>query len=526
MKKKKMKINLGMTIVSVALVFAFVIFMALKPDAALSGVNTLFNFCTDIFGVPLMLFTFITFLLSLYLIFSKYGDIKLGEGKPEYSNFSYISMMALAALASAALYWSFTEWGYYYMEPGLHLEPYSVEAAENSLAYAFFHWGFATQAPYVLCGCAIGYAVYNRKVKLMKVSSVCEYMLGNFKWKKPLCKLIDLSVIFCIVGALGCTLGLAVPLGTGALKQVFGIETTFPVQLGVVIFIGVVFTITSFVGIDKGMQRISTFSSGLCIAFLIYVLIAGPTKFIVENFFSSVALMFNNYLKMSFFTDPITQSGFKEEWTLFFQAFALTYTAMMGIFVAKISKGRTIRQVSACCLLGVSISVWVLFGIDGGFAMNAELNGLISVTDLLGSGAGQDLVYSVIAILPGGLKLLPIIMMVIIVGFVASSLDSASFSLAQTTSSNEDGKVNRGMRIFWCFILVLVPVVIMFVGADFSALKSLAIIVSIPFMFVVIFMEVKLFRWLKQDYPKLKPQIEAEKAEKEKEMREKVEAGY
>ncbi len=500
-KKEKGGVNLPVTIISLAVVFGFVIYMVLRPAAALQAVGAAFNFATQVFGVPLMLFTFITTVLAIYLAFGKYGKIKLGEGDPEYSNFSYIAMMALAALASAALYWSFTEWAYYYMKPGLGITPYSTEAAEISLGYSFFHWGFATQAPYVLTGVAIAYAVYNRKVKLMKVSSVCEYMMGDFKYKKLLGTIIDISVVFCIVGALGCTLGLAVPLGTGALKQVFGIETTFPVQVAVVVAIGIIFTVSSLLGTDKGMKVISDASTALCLVFMLYIIIVGPTKFIFENFFSSLAWMCDKYIRMSFFTDPINQTGFTEEWTTFFQAFCLTYTAMMGIFVAKISKGRTIREVSLCCLGGVSIGVWVLFGVDGGFAMNAELTGAVSITDILNSGAGQDLVYGVISSLPGGAKILPLAMMLIIVGFVASSLDSASFSLAQTTTLrlSETGEVNNGLRLFWCLTLTFVPLSIMFAKADFSALKSLAILVSIPFMFVVVFMEIVLFKWLKED---------------------------
>lgn len=499
--KKDIGLNLPITIISLVVVFGFVLLTILQPEAALGGVSKAFNFATQVFGVPMMTFTFVTTVLAIYLAFGKYGKLKLGDCDPEYSNFSYISMMALAALASAALYWSFTEWAYYYMKPGLGIEPYSVEAAEISLGYSFFHWGFATQAPYVLTGVAIGYAVYNRGVKFMKVSSVCEYMMGNFKYKKFLGSIIDISVIFCIVGALGCTLGLAVPLGTGALKQVFGVETTFTVQVLVVLAIGVIFTVSSLAGTDKGMKRISDTSTVLCIIFMLYLLLVGPAKFIVENFFSSLAWMCDKYIRMSFFTDPITQSGFTEEWTNFFQAFCLTYTAMMGIFVAKISKGRTIRQVSLCCMLGVSIGVWVLFAVNGGFAMHAEVNGIISITELLGSGAGQDMIYGVIASLPGGAKILPTAMMFIIVGFVASSLDTASLSLAQTTTTRlkPSGDVSKGLRLFWCLILTFVPLSIMFAKADFSALKSLAILVSIPFMFVVVFMEFVLFRWLRED---------------------------
>lgn len=500
-KRKQVNVNLSVTLISLFVVAGFVLFMVLRPESALGAVNAAFHFATQVFGVPLMVFTFVTTVLAVYLAFGKYGSIKLGDCEPEFSTFSYIAMMALAALASAALYWSFTEWAYYYMNPALGIAPYSVEAAEISLGYSFFHWGFATQAPYVLTGVAIGYAVYNRKVKFMKVSSVCEYMMGDFKYKKLLGTIIDISVVFCIVGALGCTLGLAVPLGTGALKQVFGVETTFTVQLLVVLGIAAIFSFTSFLGVEKGMKRISDFSTLLCILFMIYVIVMGPTKFIVENMASSLAWMTDKYMRMSFFTDPIAQTGFTEEWTTFFQAFCLTYTAMMGIFVAKISKGRTIREVSLCCLLGVSIGVWVLFGVDGSFAMHAELNGIVSVTEILNSGAGQDLVYGVVASLPGGAKILPLVMMLIIVGFVASSLDSASFSLAQTTTLKLDdkGNVSRALRLFWCAVLTLVPLSIMFAQADFSALKSLAILVSIPFMIVVIFMEFVLFKWLKAD---------------------------
>lgn len=263
--------------------------------------------------------------------------------------------------------------------------------------------------------------------------------------------------------------------GTGALKQVFGIETTFPIQVCVVLGIGIIFTVSSLLGTDKGMKVISDFSTVLCLLFMLFILLVGPAKFIIENFFSSLAWMCDKYVRMSFFTDPVAQTGFTEEWTTFFQAFCLTYTAMMGIFVAKISKGRTIRQVSLCCLLGVSGGVWVLFGINGGFAMHAELSGTVKVTEILSSGAGQDMIYGVVSSLPGGSKILPLAMMLIIVGFVASSLDSASFSLAQTTTLRlkESGEVSKTLRLFWCLVLTLVPLAIMFAKADFSALKSL-----------------------------------------------------
>lgn len=500
-RNKEWGISLVTAGVGIFAVFTFVFFLARFPAEMLAGVNNAFLGATKLFSVPLMTFTFITTILAFYLALGKYGKIKLGEGKPEYSNFSYITMMALAALASAAVYWSFTEWAVYYGAPGLHLEAFSTDALEASLGYAFFHWGFATQGPYVLAGVAVAYAAYNKKVPLMKISAVCECMMGNYKHKKVIGKLIDISVVFCIVGAAGCTLGLAVPLETGALRQVFGIKTTFTVQIGIVLAIAAIFTFTSFLGMDKGKKVISNLAAGLCISFLLYILFAGPTNFILKNFVSSLGWMGDKYLRMSFFTDPIENSGFPEQWTVFFQAFCLTYTALMGIFVAKISKGRTIKEVALNCLFGISVSVWVLFAIDGGYSIYAQTEGIVSVTDILAGGSGQDLVYGIIETLPGGAKILPFVMLIMIAGFVASSLDSASFSLAQTitTKLDKNGNVSTRLRIMCCLVLTLVPLSMMFVGADFSALKSLAILVSIPFMFVMIYMEFMLFKWLKKD---------------------------
>lgn len=132
--------------------------------------------------------------------------------------------------------------------------------------------------------------------------------------------------------------------------------------------------------------------------------------------------------------------------------------------------------------------------------MHSQLTGVVNVTDILKSGAGQDSIYQVVSHLPLGNKILPIIMMLAIIALVAAVLDSASFSLSQTTTKlDEAGKENKWLRIFWCFVLTLLPLSIMFAKADFTALKDLAIVVSIPFMFVVIFMEFMLFRWFKQD---------------------------
>jgi len=492
------KYDLSLTIVSLAVLFTFVGFMFAKPDATLAGVNSAFDTIIKVSGPLLLVFTFGTLCISIYLGISKYANIRFGDEAPEYSLFSYIAMMTLAALASAALYWSFTEWSYYYVTPGLGMEPKSLQALESSLGYQFFHWGVSGQAVYVGIGAAMAYAYYIRKVPFLQTSAVCKAMMGDFKGKNFLGKVIDFCVIFGIVGGLGCTLGLAVPLVGGAITKLIGIEITGAMQIGIVVFIGLIFTITSFIGTKKGMKNMSNFTSALCIVYLIYTFFVGPTSFILKNTVNSFGWMIFEFPRMSFFTDPVTSGGFPEAWTFFFQAFYLNYAALMGIFIAKISKGRTLRQLVWATLIGISAGGWFLFAINGSFSIHSHVTGTANIVDLVNSGAAEAGIFDVIGTLPGGNVLLPVVLLVIIVGFVASSLDSASLSLAQTTFIST-GELNPWLRVFWCFVLTLVPLSILLANASFSALKILAILISIPFMVIVAFMEIRLLKWLSED---------------------------
>ena len=186
---------------------------------------------------------------------------------------------------------------------------------------------------------------------------------------------------------------------------------------------------------------------------------------------------------------------------MFFQAFYLNYAAMMGIFITKISKGRTIRTVALCSLFGISLGGWIVFAIDSSFSIWTHVSGLTDVVALVNSDVGEAGIFQVLSVLPGGSTILPAIILLTIVGFVASSLDSASLSLSQTTQriTDKHGDVSKGLRRFRCLMLTLIPLSIMFSGAPFSTLKTMAIIVSLPFMVVVAFMGVRTLMWLSED---------------------------
>ncbi len=500
---KKAKVEYGLVGVSVLVLAVFLLFMIINSEATVSAIVGFFNVMIKSVGPFLQVFTLLTFLLAIYLCFSKYGKVRLGEGKPEFSTFSYITMMILASLASATLYWAFAEWAFYYHSPGLGMVPNSLEALETSLSYQYYHWGIVNQAMYTVMGIAISYAVYVRKVKSFQTSAVCSAMLGEkVKGKSVIGKIIDFVVIFGILGALSSSLGLGVPLAANALSRLTGIQVTPMVQVIVIAGIGILYSITSYVGIHKGMKVVSNTATALTGVFLLFILIVGPTSFIFKNIVNALGYNIQDTIRMTLFTDPVTQGGFPEAWTIYFQAFYLNYLAMMGIFVAKVSKGRTIREVALATMLGITSGSIVVFGVLGSFSISTFLEGKVDVPGLVNGlngmqPIGEGIVFEVLNTLPMGAILGPIVILLLIIGFLVPSLDSASMALAETAT--KEGTPPMKLRLFFCILLAIIPMSIVLTGTSFDAIKYLAIIISVPFAVIVVGIEIGLLKWLKHD---------------------------
>lgn len=497
-QKKNSDVEVGLIITSVAILVAFIILMIVNPDGTLNAITKFFNMMIVGLGPFFEIIAFVSFIVGLYFCFGKYGKVRLGNCKPEYSNFSYFSMMLLASLASAALYWSFTEWASYYQMPGLGIIPESVEAIESSLGYQFFHWGIVNQSMYTIMGVAIAYGVYVRKVPSFQTSAVCCAMLGDkVKGKSAIGKVIDFLVIFGVLGALSSSLGLAVPLFTGSLNVLFNIPVNAVSQIGCIVFIAIVYSITSFLGTKKGMQTISNIASVTCVIFLLYVLFAGPTTFVLKNIVNSFGHMIEKLPRMALFTDPVNNTGFVESWTVYFIAFYLNYVAMMGIFIAKVSKGRTIREVALYTMFIMTGGGILIFGINGSFSIFQHLEGMVDVIGLVTSGVGDVAIFSILKTLPLGSTLLPFLILVLVVGFVAPSMDSASLALAETVTKR--GTPKMALRLFFCILLAVIPLSIILVGAEFTAIKNIAIIISAPFLIILAGTILGLLKWLQHD---------------------------
>ena len=493
-------IHWPITIVCVGLLFFVVFSIAFKPVESVAMIKALFAVTMSGAGPFLLLFNFFTICLVFWLAFSKYGKIRFGDEEPEYSLFSYCAMMACAALASASMFWSFTEWAYYNMTPGLNIKAGTPEAMEVSLAYAFFHWGFLAQCVYAAIGLITAYALYIRKLNTMSMSIIAEHMMGNFAGKHIIGRLIDVLVIFCTLGGLGVSLGLGIPVIAGGINRVTGIEVNFAMQVFIVIALAVVFSWSSFVGTGRGMRFLSDNTVKILGVLILFIFIAGPTSFIQKNFVSSLGYMLQLMPRMSLFSDPFVNSGFAEDWTIFFIAFPLTYAGLMGVFMAKVSKGRTVRAMVLSCMIGISGGTWIFFGINSGLAIDREIHGVYSILNDVANGDPYRGIFNLLDTLPLG-TISAIVYVVAVFGFITTTLDTAALALASTTTKwlDSDNAPSKRARLFWCLMLTMVPLSIMFSGAPFGALKSLAILVSTPLAVVILFMSFGMLRWIMED---------------------------
>ena len=369
-----------------------------------------------------------------------------------------------------------------------------------------FHWGITAWAIYCITALPVLYSYHIKKNRSLRLSDITLTILKS-KAAKPIGRLIDCLYPFACIAGLIIVIALGVPVISAAVSLVFGIADSLFLKLAIVFIVTIIYTISSFFGIEKGMQKISSSGTYFIIALMLYILFMGPTQFIIENTSNSIALMAQNYLKMSLYTDSIGGKGFPQSWTAYFWAYWMIFIPMMCVFVARVSKGRTVREVIFSMIGGGTAGIATLFGIIGSFTMKTELDGKVLVSKMVSDGKASNAISEVLSTLPFP----SIIMIIFIVAtflLLATTLDSSAFSIACNTQLklDKDGNPSKGIKIFWCLALVTIPIVFIIIGAPVSAMQSCILIFALPIMLLTGTLIMGMFKWMKEDYGTLTSQ--------------------
>lgn len=475
---------------------AFLLLMAVTlplvffPEAGKEIVGMANTYMTTNFGVLYLAMGLMVFFFLIYVAFSKNGHIKLGteEEEPEFNTFSWAAMLFAAGIGSSILYWSVIEWVYYYQGPPFGLEPESTDAIAWATAYGMFHWGPIAWAIYTVPALPIAYFFYVRKKNVLKVSEAVRPVLG--KWVDgPLGKIIDILFIFGLLGGAGTTLALGTPMIAEGVSYITGIPVTLGLQAAIMLVCTVIFAISSASGLKKGIKILSDINIWLALFLLVFVLVFGPTRFILETTFNGMGLVLDNFFRMATWVEPFgnlggfAETGFPEAWTVFYWAWWLVYAPFVGLFIARISRGRTIRSMIFGTMIYGTLGCVLFFGIFGNYGLHLQLSGQFDVIQFMADNGPAATIIGVVAQLPFAYFIV-LIFTVLSIIFLATTFDSSSYILASVVQKSVDGEPILWNRLFWAFTLCIMPLALLFLGG-LDTLQTASIVGGFPLIFIM-----------------------------------------
>ncbi|MEM7781518.1 MAG: BCCT family transporter [Pseudomonadota bacterium] len=435
-----------------------------------------------------------------WVAFSKHGSIKLGEADegPQFSTFSWVSMLFCAGVGAGLVYWATIEWVYYADSPPFGVEADTNEALRWATAYGLFHWGVIAWAIYALPTVAIAYAYYVEDIDYLRLSTACHRFLGPSGPNSIRARIIDSFFMLALIAGAGTSMGLAVPMISANLADAIGLERSFGLDASVVLASVALFAFTVFVGIEKGIQRLADLNVLAALLFLVFILIAGPTLFILRVGTESIGFMLQNTIVMLTYTDPIIRSGFVEDWTIFYWAWWIAFGPFVGIFVARISRGRTLRELILYMVFFGSLGAWVFYIVMGNYALFLDINEIIPVRQILNEIDPAQAISATVGSLPFG-AIAQIAFAAISIIFIATTYNSAAYALASSASLHLEAghDPNKWHRLFWALILGLLPLCLMLAGGTRVAMSAV-LVASMPLLIIAILMCFNLFGSLKE----------------------------
>ena len=487
---------------AIILILAACIPLVLFPESGGEFLTGLYGKVTHHFGF-LYLFSGVAVLIFLlWLALGPYGKVRLAAGDEdvEFSTLSWTAMLFCAGVGAGLMYWAPIEWGYYLGAPPFGAEPRSAEAAEWASTYGIFHWGPTAWALYCLPTVAIAYPYYAKKMTFLRLSTSCHYFFGGEQETRSE-RLIDWLFMIGLLGGAGTSLGFSTPMIAACVAHVTGMEADFTMELAIVAVSVIMFATSVWLGLKKGIKRLSDFNMWLAFILLGFILLTGPTVFLLKTSVNSVGLMVQNFVRMNTWTDAFTDSGFVENWTVFYWAWWIAYAPFVGLFVTRISRGRTLRQVIFGMTGFGTLGAGLFYMIIGNYGLSLELSGAVEVTRIMNEQDGSAAVVAILEKLPAAALVISVYAVIALV-FSATTYDSASYILASVATRHLPAgqDPDRWHRVFWALALAVLPLTVMFIGG-LKVIQSATLIVSLPLIVIGGMMSVSLVKQLQKDHP-------------------------
>lgn len=480
--------------ISILLTLLFVIWGAAFPANLGMVADNALSFLTVNFGWLYLSAVFFVLLFIAGIAFSPYGKIKLGKDdeEPEFSTPAWFAMLFTTGMGIGLVFWSIAEPMYHFISPPFG-EAETAEAAELAMRYTFFHWGLHPWAVFALVGMALAYFQFRKGMPAL-ISSVFHPLLGD-KIYGPIGQAIDILAVFATVFGLGTSLGLGTMQINTGLNLLYGIPDNNFVNILIIIVITGVFTLAAVMGIEKGIKFIANNTVRLALFIMFFLLLFGPTREIFNMLTNTVGDYLQNLIYMSLWTDPIIEGGWISGWTVFYWAWWIAWGPFVGQFIARISRGRTVREFIIGALVAPTAFSFIWLAIFGGTALNLDIHA--------GAGIGAavtDNIASALFVTLGNFPISAItsfLAIILIAAFFITSADSGTFVVAMLTSGGSQ-EPTRKLKAAWGILLGGVAAVLLVAGG-LGALQTASIASAFPFMLVMLIMCYSLIKGFSQD---------------------------
>ena len=487
----KGRIDWMITLVPFILIMGLAVYLFACPEQANGVISQVRFFFGDTLGSYYLIIGIGVLIISIFLSFSKYGNIVLGEKneKPKYNFFTWGSMMFTCGLAADILFYSFAEWVMYATNP--HIAEMGGSITEWAGVFPLFHWSFIPWAFYLVLAVAFGFMLHCRKRDKQRYSEACLPVIGEKHAHGLLGRVIDLFALFALLAGTATTFSVATPLMAEIIVTLFGISIS---RTAVTIIILLITCAVYTYAVLHGFRGIS-FLAKLCIYLffalqIIVLLIGGQGRFIIENGVQSLGKMVQEFIGLSTYADPARTNNFPQDWTIYYWAYWMVWCIAAPFFIGNISRGRTIKQVilgGYVFGVGSTISSFIILGNHSLGLQTKQAADFIAMYQA--SGDLYELIINIIKTLPGSTFIL-ILTMICMIAFYATSFDSIAYTAAcySYKKLGENEKPHTLITLLWCVLLIVLPIALVFSESSMNNIQSVSIISAFPIGLIMILM--------------------------------------
>ncbi|MCG7344513.1 BCCT family transporter [Sporosarcina sp. ACRSL] len=486
--------------ISSVVILLLVIIGAVIPGPFGNVADRLYSFTTEKFGWFYLLAVFIVVIFLAGLAISKFGAIRLGgdDERPDYPFFTWIGMLFSTGFGVGLVFWGVAEpMSHFFSAPLNGIEPQSDEAARVAMGYSFFHWGISQWGIFGIVGLVIGFLQF-RKKKDGLISTALEPLVGSNRHLKTG---IDSFAVIATVMGIATSLGMGVLQMSGGLEYVFNIKSSFLIQFIIIFLVFIAYMLSASSGLNKGIAYLGNFNLAMALAMLVFFFVVGPKVFILESFTLAIGDYINNFIRYSLRLQPYQGGTWVREWTVFYWAWTIAWSPFVGAFVARVSKGRTIREFIAGVMVIPPLFACMWIATLGGTALYSDLNNGAKIAESVDADV-TSAIFETLKQLPFT-GVVSFLFIVLIFTFLITSADSATYILASMTTK---GSLFPPLlvKMIWGFLMSAIAAVLLFAGG-LEALQSASLVSALPFTLFLILLIFSLGKLLRKEPITVRP---------------------